>query len=59
MTCCRWSQIGVDSVESLEELEDSDFEKLETQIKAIPYRRLLKGMAQRGFTNVPSVPPCP
>ena len=59
MTCGPWSQIGVDTVEDLEELEAGDFEKLEKILKKIPYKRLLAMMKDHGFTNVPSVSTCP
>ena len=59
MTCCPWSQLGVDSVERLKHLDAEDFEMLKKEMKKIPYKLLLDGMTQRGFANVPSVPTCP
>ena len=46
-------------VDDLEELVADDFEMLKAKIIKIQYNRLIKGMTQRGFTNVPSVPTCP
>jgi len=59
MTFCPWSQVGVVSVEDLQDLDADDFEMLKKEIKKIQYKSLLEGMTQRGFTNVPSVPTCP
>ena len=59
MNCYPWSQIGVDLVEELEELQAGHFLKLEKILRELPYRRLLKKMEGLGFANVPSVPTCP